>query len=229
MALKSGEATVRVKIDFEATFKSFSDLEKRQFPFAYALSLTKTAFAAREVARKRAAKLFSFHSNSSLNFVLNNIRIEPAKKSDLIKFGRAEAAVFTTDKIAFMTHHETGEDKSPRGRSLAIPSPEFFATPGVRGGSGAIVKRFKPKSLLVPIAKGRQGRKKGQRFPFIQNSLVLIRLGKARYPLRVLYGFESKAHIRPLWKFEEAVVFVAIHKFESIFKNAMEFAVKTAK
>ena len=208
-----------VHVDTDAYRRYMDDLEKKQFPFAFAKTLTQSAKAGQEISRKITREVFHLHGD----FIPSRIRIEPAKKADVAS-NKAFASVYTDDKIKFMTPHETGEDKTPqKGRSIAIPQPDLLSLPGSKSARGAIAKRFKPRTLI------REHRKINRIGAFIAKGLVLVRTTKNRYPLRVLYGFEGKAKIKPEWHFVKSIQALMPIVFPKFFKNNMRLAVRDAK
>lgn len=219
---------VRIDFNMRKEQAKLTGVEKDQFPFALALALTRTAIQAQKVVQKETQEKFNLHTM----FIPRNIKVIPAKKKDIQKFGLAEAFVGTTKIISFMTPHEKGGMKKPRGRALSLPSEGLGG--GVRTATGAIKKSMRPAALLAKAnAKGSQkGRKKsggGKPQPFVRNGMILVRTGKERFPLRVLYKFESQAKIKPRWEFEDSVRIVVTNYFAHNMKESMRHAVATAK
>lgn len=218
---------VRIDFDYHKEIKKFEGLEREQFPFAVALALTRTAIQAQKVVQKETQEKFNLHTM----FIPRNIRVTPAKKKDIVKFGLAEAFVGTTKVISFMTLQETGGTKKPKGRALSLPSEGLGA--GAKTATGAIKKAMKPKALLSKFDTGKKKKKsKGAQskpMAFVAKGMILIRVGPGRYPLKVLYKFESKAKIKPRWEFERSVRTVAENYFGHNLKESMRFAVATAK
>lgn len=207
--------------------KSLSLLEKSQFPFAYALALTRIAQRGQQVAREKTKKQFQLHGE----FIPNSIRIHGAQKSDIQMYGIAQSEIYTTEKIAFMTLHETGGVKKPWfHQSLALPSIAMKVVSGFRTGSGKIATKFRPAALLKywNAYKGgkRPKRKVKAKEPraFVAKGKVLVRLGPERYPLQTLYQLEKTTKIKPLWGIEPLVRVTVEREFEGVFRKCLSEA-----
>lgn len=219
-------SVVRIDFNYRKDMARFQGIEREQFPFAVALALTRTAVQAQKVVQRETHEKFHLHTE----FIPRNIKVIPAKKKDLIRYGFAEAYVNTTDKIAFMTIQEKGGTKTPRGRALSLPSEGLGGN--YKTATGKIKASMRPAALLAKAdskAKAKKGTAGGKPIPFVHNGMILVRLGPDRYPLKVLYKFESKARIKPRWEFEGTVRIVASNYFADNLKEAMKIAVATAK
>lgn len=218
---------VRIDFNYRKELAKFKGMEREQFPFAVSLALTKTAIQSQKIVQKETREKFKLHTM----FIPSNIRIIPAKKKDLIRYGFAEAYVHTTEKVAFMTIHEEGGVKTPRGRALSLPSEGLGHN--YRTASGKIKTGMRPAALLKRMnanaGTGRKKRSGGKPAPFIRKGMILVRQGEGRYPLKVLYKFETKAQIKPRWEFEDSVRIVAGNYFAHNLKESMKFAIATAK
>lgn len=218
---------IRIDFDYHKEMKKFEGIEKEQFPFAVALALTRTAQQAQKVVQKETQEKFNLHTM----FIPRNIKVTPAKKKDIQKFGLAEAYVGTTKLISFMTLQETGGVKKPKGRALSLPSEGLGGN--AKTATGAIKKGMKPKALLARFdSKKKEKKTKGGQvkpMAFVAKGMILIRVGPGRYPLKVLYKFEEKAKIKPRWEFERTVRTIAENYFAHNMEQAMRFAVATAK
>lgn len=237
-----------IKIDFDAkkAMSALNTLERRQFPFAFAKSLTETAEAARQGVGIQSRREFGLHSE----FIPRNIKKSGASKQDFTSFGFAEAAVFTGRRLDdWMGAHETGGTRKPgtggvggrdRGSHLALPG-KGLKKRSFKTRSGKIRSRWKPKRLLEKFNDGRGGRTvKGGRGgrkkePFVirgKNSgvpMIVRRISKKRYPLEVLYVFVKDAKIDKKWGFEKTVRRVANGVFKKKLSKNLVMAVKNSR
>jgi hypothetical protein len=130
-----------------------------------------------------------------------------------------------------MTPHEEGGTKKPRGRALSLPSHGLGQN--FKTATGKIKSQMRPAALLARMNAGTQGKKKKGKSskpqPFIHNGMILVRAGKDRYPLKVLYKFETKATIKPRWEFEGTIRTVAENYFHANMRDSMKMAIATAK
>lgn len=97
-------------VDVSEVLKNF-DLRHKQVRYAAARALTDMAKLSQEGVKDRLQKYFTLRRN----WVLQGIRIKPATRGDLT------AAVFSKDH--YMGLQETGGDKVPRGKHIAVPGP----------------------------------------------------------------------------------------------------------
>jgi hypothetical protein len=236
---------VKLEFDKAAAMRGLSEVERKHFPFAYAKSLTEVAKKAQEAVQQRTRQAFELHSE----FIPRGIAIQSAKKSDFKKYGYAESAVFTKNRISsFMPIHEEGGVRNPSAHGEGRDKGVALAVPGMglnkynrKTRTGRTKKRWKPGTLLDagrPHSKSRtrrtrqigRGGRKGK--PFIitgRNSgvpMIVRRVGKKRYPLEVLYIFSRKAKIKGGWQFEDTVSKVANREFETIFRRNLAEAVR---
>lgn len=230
MGSGSGSGVVRIDFDYRKEEKKFDGIMREQFPFAVAIALTRTAVQAQKVVQRETQQRFKLHTM----FIPRNIRVIPAKKKDIAKFGLAEAFVGTTKVISFMSLHEFGGTKTPKGSALSLPSAGLGT--GFKSETGKIRNQFRPKTLLSRMDKGagtrkgvRNGKGGGKPAAFVAKGMILVRQGPGRYPLRVLYKFESKARIKSRWEFEDTVRTVVENYFAHNMEASMRFAVETAK
>ena len=74
---------VNIRVLAEETMKGLSELEKQQFPFALAKTLTDLALGSAEAVRARTRAIFELKTE----FIPKGIGIKPATKGD-VKAGR---------------------------------------------------------------------------------------------------------------------------------------------
>lgn len=236
---------IKVDFDMEAAKKALTNLEKEQFPFAYAKSLTETAEAARQGVGIQSRRVFKLHSE----FIPRNIKKSPALKRDIQLFGFGESAVLTGRRLDnWMGLHETGGTKEPdvsrggkdRGSALALPG-EGLKKRSYKTRTGKIRARWKPKRLLENYRGKRGGRtmkvRRGgkKKTPFIIRSkkndqpILVRRVSKKRYPLEVLYVFVDDAKIDDRWRFAPTVRKVANFVFEKKFSRNLKMAIEKSR
>lgn len=226
---------------FEAeTFQALSSLEQSQHPFAFAKALTYIAGMAAAAVRDKTRDEFDLKTE----FIPRGVRRLPAKKSELKSTGKTTAAVFTMDKMGFMTIHEEGGEREPFA-SGGRDKGKTFALPGVDMGekmltrTGRTKKRFTPKELLENYRPSKEGKPRGKasrrRAPFIIRArgsgvpMIVRRQSTTRYPLEVMYIFTTRASYKPVWDFEETVTAVVEKHFPAVYQQNLEHAVRTAR
>lgn len=228
---------IQVSVDYKATAKQLDDIGREQLPFAFAAALTKTAVAAQKQVQNRTKKAFQIHSD----FIPKGIKIKPAFKAEIKRFGFTTAAVLTAPIISqWMPLHETGDDKrSVRGRKLAVPEAGLL-NQNPKTGRGAIKASQKPGALLRRMDKAqakpkKRGKGKLPSLPFMMhgkrsgNTLIVQRWGPGRGDIRTLYQFQPRAQISPRWAFEETVRRVAMRAFPAYLDRELKAAIASAR
>lgn len=223
------------------TIKDLNYIQRQQLPFVLAKTLTETARGAAQAVQQVTRREFELHTE----FIPRGIRIKPAKKEDLVRFGFIEADVHTAPRIStFMPIHETGGTRRPfpgrggmrdSGRSLAMPG-ESLRTRKFKTATGRVRKRWKPGELLKQYNTTRGNRtvkrsgRGGRRLAFLVRTkrgdvMVLRRKSRKRYPLERLYYFDSFADFKSVWNFEPTVrryvSFAFLQKFERNMRAAV--------
>lgn len=223
--------TINIVMDTKATRKDLKFLERDQYPFALAVSLTKTAKGAQERVQRVSKRKFNIRSR----YTLRNIRIEPSSKAD-VRRGIAESAVFTDDRIVnYMVGHEGGQiRRGQKSRFIAIPGPALKKQV-FRGAGGRVKKRFRPSVLLQGMSKNRAGvnqkKKSRSRRAFIvsgkgNTSLIVRRqtVGNSK-PLELLYTLKKTVDVKKNWDFEKNVRVSVKLNFKRIFEHEMRKAI----
>lgn len=223
---------IKVSLDYHDTIRGMNRLMREQMPFAFARALTITAKDAQGEVQQMTGRRYELHSR----FIPNNIKILPARKSDIVRYGIAEAAVYTGDRIRFMDIHEDGGERKPVKGHKTIPVPGKDFPAAWIANSGAIKRGKLPKTLLQyynATRHGGKGRKSKTNRAFLiegrggRGAMVVKRLGTERLPLEVLYQFVSKVDMKGGWKFEEAVVRMATLMFAANFRASIKMALGT--
>jgi hypothetical protein len=213
------------------------EIRREQFPFAFALALTRVAQEGQTGARAQAHQSFDLHTE----YLPRNILIEAARKKDIQRYGVAQAAVFTGDKATqYLGLHELGGTKVPsKGRAtLSIPSVDF--PEGGLTATGAIRTNLKPKKLLeyynaTKHAKGKKRGKKRKPRAFIipaegnRPAIIARRRGPMRYPLEYLYTFKASAEIEADFGMENAVRLDVNRTFLGHVEKALNEALESAR
>lgn len=201
-------------LDIKAyTISNFSAVQMaKQVRFATAVALTNTA------KEGQADVLQALDSSQGGAFTLRGkwfnpsnkygIRVKTARKDDL------QSAVMTN--ADWLIPHETGEDKKPRGNSLAIPTINVR-----RNKKDIIIRSSRPRNLKRAFVLTMK--KSGQK-------VLFTRKGRKKKSLLVaLYNLTAKANIR-----KQSTVVEPIKKIveKRLFKNyeiALRRALATAK
>lgn len=190
--------TVEIQADFTRLRQVF-----RQFPFASALALTKTAQDVQLDERRDLSQNFVLRNN----WVSQGVRIKAATKANL------EAAVFQRDD--FMVLQAEGGTKRPRGRSLAVP---IDARTNKRG---IVPTGARPNAL--------KGRPRIFRKLIGNIDGLWQRRGKKRVPLRLLFVFERSVPVKPRFHFLPVAKRTVAARFARQFQIAFDRAIKTAR
>lgn len=232
----------------EEARRGLSTVEREQFPFALAKTLTDVASMAVKAVQKRTRQQFDLHSE----FIPRGIARTRAKKADVKNTGMGTTVVFTKPIISgWMPVHETGgarkasaHGERDKGRYLAIPATDLLQR-SYRTGTGKVRRRWAPSTLLQSYAKTRnvsmsgglvrptRGGRKGK--PFIIRGrgsgvpMIVRRKGKGRYPLELLYMFSKRAKYKRVWRFEQTVSEIVDRRFFTRLKRNLQIAVRTAR
>lgn len=224
--------------------RALSALEKDQFPYALAKTLTEIASMAVRAVQARTRQAFKLHGE----FIPRGIARTPAKKGDVKRLGIGTTIVYTKPLISgWMPVHEIGGVRTPeaksggqdKGRSLAIPARDVKSK-SYRISVGRVRKRWQPVTLLQGysarrntsyagmIKTGRGGRKGKAFITRTQGSdtpMIVRRKGKGRYPLELLYLFSARAVYKRSWDFEKTVADVVERRFADRLRRNLAVAV----
>lgn len=238
---------IDVSVDAKRTLAQMDRLKRDQFPFALALALTQVAKDGQVAVQLHTRLAFKLRSK----FVPGGVRIKPAQKADVRRYGLATSDVHTAERISgFMPVHEVGGTRTPvakgrgrdRGKAIAIPARDLESR-NFRTSTGKIRKRWAPATLLknygkMPragtgrkVVKVSRGGRKGT--PFIIRGkgsgvpMIVRRRGKSKYPLELLYIFSERATYRPTWDFADEVEKAVRRDFANRLERAMHQAITT--
>lgn len=175
----------------------------RQIVFAAAVALTTTAKQAQESSINAVRSTFTTRGNWFLPGNKFGVRVTPARKENL------SASVHT--EADWLALHEKSGTKTPKGRSLAVP------TENVRRTKRQLITRAqRPKNLKRAfVIKTRSGPVLFQR----KNKRLIV----------ALYNLEPKGRIRKASTVVEPTVKVAARRFGSNFGIALKKALETTR
>lgn len=180
----------------------------KQVKFATAVALTNTAKDGQKEVISTLEQTFTLRGKWFQQSNKFGIKIKSAKKDDL------QSAVYTN--ADWLLTHETGDDKLPRGNSLAIPTDNVR-----RNKKDIVIRSNRPRNVknsFVLISK-----KTGHK-------ILFTRKGRGKNKkLVALYNLTARAHIR-----KQSTVIEPIQKIvqQRLFKNyevALRKALTTAK
>lgn len=233
--------TIAIKVQAltAETAKDLSALERHHFPYALAKTLTDVAAMAVRAVQARTRQEFKLHTE----FIPRGIARISAKKSDVVRTGIGTAIVFTKPIISgWMPVHETGGERKPKGKALAIPAEDLLKK-AFQTSTGRIKTTWKPSTLLAGYRPGRRnvsmsggltkatrGGRKGK--PFIIRGkdsgvpMIVRRKSPKRYPLELLYIFSRRAAYKPVWAFEKTVDEIVDLRFKSRLHANLKIAIK---
>lgn len=201
---------VSVKHDIDKATQGLDDFSLRQVPFAITLALTMTAQDAQSGVQDSLPRRFTLRNGR----VRSGIRITPANK------GTLRSVVGSIDD--FMEGQEKGGTKTARDHSrVAVP------VEARRNKRDLIPKGQKPAALR---GRPRVLAWKGSNILSRRSGFgILERVGKERYPLRVLYWLKRGVKLRPLLGFKGTTLDIVARRFPINFARALERARQTAK
>ena len=229
----------KMEIDTRHTSRAFNALERRNYPFALANSLTQTAKDGQKAVRGRTKRIYELHGKHTLN----QIKIKPAKKS-MAKLGKAYSEVRTGKNAPYMPQHETGGKKLPRYEQyVAVPAGDMKKKK-YRTKRG-VKQMYHPEHLMQKSILAKRARSKGPRpsgknrskeknvfiitSPKSNTPIMVRRKTMKRLPLEYLWVLVPKAKIKPTWKFYKTVDRRVSRTFHKHFSKAMRYALATSR
>lgn len=179
----------------------------KQARFATAVSLTQTAKDGQKEVLQTLPQTFTIRGNWSNPSNKFGIRIKSAKKNDL------QSAVMSN--ADWLIPHETGDDKTPRGNSLAIPTVNVR-----RNKKDIIIKCNRPRNLKKAfVLTTKNG-----------NRVLTVRQGRGKKKtLKFLYNLTAKARIRKQSTFFQPIEYIVKTKLLKNYEVALRKALTTAK
>lgn len=196
--------TVQTDLD-KAVAQMLAMTEARQVPFILSKAINDTAKDVQAEVQKNIPQRFTLRRQ----WIVQGIRVKPSTKANL------EAFVYSRDD--FMSLQETGGDKTPRGRYVAIPTSMVRRTP-----KDVIRKADRPKNLGD---KAQIEEYRGNKFLALKKA----RRGKNGNQLRFLYLLVPRADIDERLKLREDGSRVAMAMFPRRLEEAIAYAMRTAR
>ena len=239
---------INVQVDISDFRRDLKNYFSAQYPESMARGFQALSQSARDAARQRTAEKYKLHSDFIPKGILNtpqtDAQIAAAAKS-IDRHHDIQASVFlrpsgdVTKSLGFMVPHETGDNKTPRGSMIAIPS---YGIEGYsfRTSRGGVKTKYTPSELLkdypkggsrLPPAvvagliqdaqqgKGKPGRKKGEAFVTVSKGgvpMIARRKGGGRLPLEVLYVMKKAVKSDGNWGFETTVQATVVNKYRGV-------------
>lgn len=197
-------------IDIFARVKSeFSGAKfAKQAVFATAVALTNTAKDAQADVLDSLAQTFTLRGKWFAPSNKFGIKVKTARKDDL------QSAVYTD--ADWLIPHETGEDKLPRGNSLAVPTENVR-----RSKKDFIIKSNRPRALQQGFIL--TSKKTGHKILFIRKGK------KKRSYLVALYNLTTRVHIKKQSTVIEPIQKTVERNFYKNYEIALRRALETAK
>jgi len=233
--------THRVRIDTQDFIEDSKKLLGRDWPKAIVHALELTAKHTEMMERANTRENFKLHTDwipKNINAFPKTVGQRRKIESDFRRRHEGFAAVQTSQNINWMSMHEDGGTKTPKGKTLSLPGPSSknysFLT-----ATGKTKQKWEPQTLLKgynakPWVKGSKHpgeRGHGKRLPFIIRGrggvpLLVRRKTKKSGPLETLYVFKPKADIKATWHFEEKGYNFVKSNYEKYFNYALDVVIK---
>lgn len=197
--------TVTVTADLRAMKAACNAFTSDQAPFAIAKALTETARDVRDAVRADMPNRFILRRQ----WIVKGIQVEMATKKNL------EATVYSRDD-SFMARQEVGGIKAPKyGRHVAVPMPAIRRTKTQLIAKSELPNNLQ-KAFLIHAKDGR---------------LYLAKRfarGK-RAGVQLLYELLNQTKVKPRLGLHDIGIATARRVFDKNLRDAVEFAMRTAK
>jgi hypothetical protein len=226
---------INFEIDLRQFKKDFNHLNSVGFPQFVARSMHILTSKVRDETKIATGQNFDLKSDWIPKNIFN-FPNTPGQKNkiaaDVKRSSRFSASVFTSDRIRFMAAHDEGwKDRKPEKgqKNLALPG-YGLQKKSYKGGTGTIVNRWRPETLLTGYQKPKKDIPGGTGHTMIVRRLTgkskkpfLIRttpgrMGPHKRKLEVLYNFKKEADIPADWHFTARGVAEAQKKYSEVFK-----------
>ncbi len=198
---------MRIQVKAEPASRFLSQVAREQLPYATAVALTRTAQDGQRVVLQGLPSKFHLRRAWWQPENRMGFKIRPATKT------RLTASVYT--RARWMTLHEEGGTKTPRGRKLAVPSRHVF-----------------PIERLIPRRKRPRAIYAHSRPAFT----IQTRAGPAvawrrtaRAPVQIFYRLIRQARIRPTLGLRGDVSRTVEQRWRNNFTRSFEDAMRTAR
>lgn len=207
---------MKINIDIEKDLiklqKQLGAVKAKQLPYAVAKALNELAVEARPLVQEEFKHKLTIRNKGLLK---KSIQINWAQKNDW-PFAQSEVGI--PDNFEFMSEHVTGAMRkamSAHGRAVPLDVK--------RSSSGKVVASMKPSALLKKkntfIIHSRGGKE-----------IIARRENKnEKYPIKIMYGFTSKAKIRGEVSFQAQVTNMFSSRFDLILGRQLAQAIASIK
>jgi hypothetical protein len=206
-----------ISVDISEVLAKLTELQERQFPYACALALTRTAQKCQAAVRGEMSTRFTIRNDWSVR----GIQIKPALKTQKQPF----SVVFVGDLWAYLKLQERGGLKVPIGgrHYICVPTSNVRRFP-----SQIIPSAMHPKALL---GTGKAFIIPSPEHPPLRGAIRLIvtRVSKGPRGLRTLYIMVRSGKIRSRLGLVQISQKVAEEVWAGTFDEAMAEAVRTAR
>ena len=194
---------IGITANFDQVIKEISDVERRQVPFAIALTLN----AVVDDVERNTLKSMTRRLDRPTPFTLRGMAKRKANKR------RLEARLFFKDRQAgYLEKQETGGVRRPKGKALLVPAGQRLNKYG-NLPKGAVKRLLARKDVFSGKVGGVGGiwqRKRGGR-------------------LKLLIAYEPKARYQPRLRFRETALKTTTARIGTHWRRSFAKAVATAK
>ena len=200
---------IKVKTNIKEVSSWLRSIHSKQIPFSTSVALNNTAFDVRkQLVEKTYQKAFKLRNSKLPSYAT---RVKKATKNKLI----AVVGNISGRELDFLVTQAEGGIKTPKGRSLAIPSNNTK-----RNSKGAVPKAQRPRQLMA----------KGKSFITSVNGtrVIMEQKSKKKAPV-VKYILTPSAKIDKALQFFEDGNKVVDRVFKRHFVQAFSRAIKTAR
>ncbi|MGC0371853.1 MAG: hypothetical protein DGJ47_000554 [Rickettsiaceae bacterium] len=192
---------ISIETNIKEVSKNLDHLQRKQLPFASSKALNKIAVKSQDEIIKMIPTVFNNRKKWYGKNQKTGVKVRFSNKYELV------AAVFT--RAYFAKIQEEGGVKLPySGNSLAVPMKD-------------IARRFYKSNAL------KKERDNGRIFKSRSGRHILRRVGKKQ--VKKLYSLVPHANVRARFGFVKTAHTVFHRRFEKIFYEQLEYALKTAK
>lgn len=191
--------------NFDAFQRAMKDVERRQLPYAIALTLNATM----EDVERNTHKSLSRRLDRPTPFTLRALARRRAVKRNL-----QASVIFKDSQAAYLEQQETGGIRKPKGRALLLPVGQRVNQYG-NLPKGAVKRLLARNDVFSGEVKGVGGiwqRPKGR-----------------RKPLKLLVAYQPKAAYQPRLGFRDGALKTAKARIGGHFSRSMALALKTAR
>lgn len=204
--------TIESDID-QAMAKLEAAIGEKQLKFSASKALNQTAYQIQGELRKNMPQRFTVRRP----WVISGIQVERATKENLV------ATIYSRDK--FMELQETGGDKDPLKKYLAVPTRAVRRT-----ATQLVAKADRPRELMKLRGKKQQARAeivevKGDKYI----ALIKPRAGRSGNDIRLMWLLIPRAKLLARLGLEKDGLMVAKTNFLKNLEDAVAYAIRTAR